>query len=429
VAAQEQPGGTSTATPAAFVAASQVFNGIVALFYLKIVESNVGPAGFGSVNAMIAAMFVLGSGLFQPFEQEMSRRVAERVALGEGTGPQVRSAAAVFGGCVAVLLAIVVALGPVLSARVFPGEPGVYGALLVGVVAFAGTHFARGVLAGAGRLPAYGIWFLIEGTVKIFAALTLGMVGVTSSWAYALAAGMAALMAGVVAAVSAVAYFRGDGPEMDPAGVRSTLGGLVASSLLLALLINGAPIAVKVLAGSESKEAAARFIAGLVLVRAPLNLILTAQAVLLPRFSAQVVRCRFSELRHDLSRLGLALAAATAAATAGATLLGPWAIQLLLGPEFVELKRIDFAVLAASSFVLIGAMVASQALIALGGFSKLWTGWAAGVIAMVVGCLMPISLFHRVELGLMLSSVCSACVIAVHTQGALSTRERSGQTM
>ena len=388
------------------LAVAQVFAGVSAYGFLVLSGRALGPEKFASVSVLWSSLFLLGSGLFQPLEQEMSRRVSHQRELGQGTRALVVGAARVSTALVAAVLVLMVAAGPWAVPTLFHDEPLTYVGLLVGVAGIAASHFLRGIAAGQGRFGAYGAWFVAEGLTNLVPTVVLVVLAVQVAGLYGLVAGMAGVVA---AAVTGLGLERDHepGPAFAPKEYTAKVGQLAVASALLALLISGGPIAVKLLAEPGDDAAVSHFLAGLTVVRIPLYFFQTVQAVVLPRLTRQAARHDYPAFRRGLRGLLAALAAVGVVATAGSALLGPFVVRLMFGASFDELTGLDLGLLAAGGCVLMGAMLVSQAPIALQNQARVWVGWAVGVAAAVATAAVPCSLFLRVELSLLAGSAAS----------------------
>ncbi|MEY2589667.1 MAG: hypothetical protein QOJ67_1651, partial [Acidimicrobiaceae bacterium] len=74
--------------------------GVSAYGFLVLSARVLGKAEYAPLSVLWAAVFLAGPGFFLPLEQEVSRALAARRALGLGTGPVLRRAA-MLGGALA----------------------------------------------------------------------------------------------------------------------------------------------------------------------------------------------------------------------------------------------------------------------------------------------------------------------------------------
>ena len=408
-------------SPAPRLAAAQVFAGVSAYGFLVLAGRQLGAERFASVSVLWASLFLLGSGLFQPLEQEMSRRVSYQRELGQGTRTLVVGAARVSTLLLGAVLVLMVAAGPWAVPTLFHDEPLTYVGLLVGVAGIAASHFVRGIAAGQGRFGAYGAWFVAEGVTNLLPTVVLVALSVTVAGAYGLVAGLAGVVAAAVTAAG-VQRDREPGPAFAPTEYTAKVGQLTVASALLALLISGGPIVVKLLAGPGDDASVSHFLAGLTVVRIPLYFFQTVQAVVLPRLTRQAARHDYAGFRRGLRLLVVGLAVFGVVASVGAALVGPFAVRTMFGPTFTELTGRDLGLLSVASFVLMAAMLVSQALIALQNQSRVWVGWAVGVASAAALAAVPTTLFLRVELSLLAGGLGS--LVAMWALYAVTVRSR-----
>ena len=139
------PDGTVT------VALGLVVNGVFAYAFLGLAGRTLGPEANEPLAVLWAMIYLIGPGFFLPFEQEVSRSLANRWAQGLGAGPLVRQAGTLAAVLAVVLVAISVAIAPFLVNDLFDGEWLLLVGLDLAIVGYAAVHVARGMLAGLGR--------------------------------------------------------------------------------------------------------------------------------------------------------------------------------------------------------------------------------------------------------------------------------------
>jgi len=198
------------------------------------------------------------------------------------------------------------------------------------------------------------------------------------------------------------------GPDAPWSELSTALGALLAGSVLAMVLVNGGPIAMKILATKEQDEAVAAFFTAVIIARIPLFLFQAVQAALLPKLSALASEGRFDEFKIGFRKLVAVIGGAGIIAVIGATLIGPNVIEILYGDEYILSHR-TVGLLAAGSVLFMLAQAMAQAVIALGGHTKMAICWFVAVIAFVVVTALGNDLYLRVEMGLLVGSAV-ACV-------------------
>jgi len=381
--------------------------GVTAYGFLLLSARVLGPSRYASLSALWALVFLAGPGFFLPLEQEVGRSLAARRARGMGDGSLLGRAAVLGGAATAVLVAAVAVFRSPLLHRLFDAQ----GLLLVGfvlsLVGYFAEHLVRGSLAGHGHFPRYGLVLGTEGAFRLVGCVALAVFGVASAGPYGVVLGGAPLVAALAGVRRRSAPPPPPGPPAPYRDLTSSLGWLLAASVSAQLLVNAAPLAVKVLATSAQQAEAGRFLAGLVVARVPLFLFVAVQASLLPRLSELHASGRQRELRSTLRRLMLAVAALAMAATVGAAIVGPRVLEVLFGSGF-RLGGRDLALLAAASGAYMLALTAAQPLIALSSPARVAVGWVVGVVAFVLTTVAMGGLLARVEWAFFAGSVVAA---------------------
>ena len=130
---------------------------------------------------------------------------------------------------------------------------------------------------------------------------------------------------------------------------------------------------------------------------------------------------RFGEFRHTFSRLMMLLSAVGVVATAGFFVLGPLAVRLLFGHDFI-VSHTDMGLLALASAVYMLTLAQAQALIAIDDHLHTVVGWACGVATLVALLFIDGPLRLRAERALLGATIAAAVVMGA----LLLTRIRSG---
>ena len=118
-------------------------------------------------------MFLIISIIYRPVEQLLSRTISHRRAQGLHSGHPLRTAITIQAVFAAVFLVIALAERERITDEVFDGSSELYWVLVVGVVAYAASYFARGWLAGHSRFGLYGGLVLLESVSRCLFALAV----------------------------------------------------------------------------------------------------------------------------------------------------------------------------------------------------------------------------------------------------------------
>lgn len=379
-----------------------VLAGLTAYGFTVVAARALGKADYAPLSVLWAMVFLAGPGFFLPLEQEVSRALAARRALGTGTGPVVRRAA-LFGVVIcALLVAATLIASPALVNTLFDHDWLLLVGLVLGMIGYCVELLARGTYSGLGRFRPYSVVIGSEGLVRFLVCAVLALFGVGYAGWYGLALGIAPLAA-VALSIRGQHGLVTDGPDAPWSELSSALGALLAGSVLAMALVNGGPIAMKILAGKGEDEKVAAFFTAVIIARIPLFLFQAVQAALLPKLSALASAGRFDEFKVGFRRLVTVIGGAGFIAVIGATLVGPKAIELLYGSEYALGHR-TVGLLAAGSVLFMLAQAMAQAVIALGGHTRMALCWVVSVVTFIVVTAAGNDLYLRVEVGLLAGS-------------------------
>ena len=239
-------------------------------------------------------MFTIVSVIYRPIEQLLSRTIADRRARGqESGGGHLRIALTIQAAFAATFLAVALALRDKLQNDLFDGYAALYWVLVVGVLAYAASYFARGFLAGHQRFALYGTLVFVEAVSRVCFVLAV-IVGIASGQT-AVALGMAAAPFVSLMVVPWFFLRREQDPPPDPLAVKETEGGLTlrrgagfAVSVFAVMvaeqtLLNASVLTVE--GTSTDPELAGVVFSVLLIARAPLQLFQAVQGSLLPHLA------------------------------------------------------------------------------------------------------------------------------------------------
>ena len=147
--------------------------GIFTFLYLAFASHELTPAEYGRISLLWAVMFVILSVIYRPIEQLLSRTIADRQARGL-RGHSLRVPALIQSGFALLFLIVALALRPQIENDMFNGSSALYWILVVGVLAYAASYFARGWLAGHQRFALYGGLVFLESTSRFLFAVAVG---------------------------------------------------------------------------------------------------------------------------------------------------------------------------------------------------------------------------------------------------------------
>jgi O-antigen/teichoic acid export membrane protein len=384
-----------------------IIAGLTAYGFTVVSARALGQSDYAPLSVLWAMVFLAGPGFFLPLEQEVSRALSARRALGQGTGPVVKRAGVLGAVICALLVGVTLLLSPIIVSKLFDDDWLLLFGLILGMVGYCIELLARGTFSGLGRFRPYSVVIGGEGLVRFLVCAGLAIAGVGYAGWYGLALGIAPLVA-VAVSLRGQHELVTEGPDAPYSELSSALGALLAGSVLAMVLVNGGPIAMKILATDDQADAVAAFFTAVIIARIPLFLFQAVQAALLPKLSALATEGRFDEFKIGFRKLVAVIGGAGIIAVVAATLIGPKAIEILYGSEYVLSHR-TVGLLAAGSVLFMLAQAMAQAVIALGGHTRMAICWLVSVVAFIVVTALGNDLYLRVEMGLLVGSAV-ACV-------------------
>ncbi|WP_460599938.1 lipopolysaccharide biosynthesis protein [Flexivirga lutea] len=381
--------------------------GASSYLFLAFGARQLSPADFAALSALWVLVYTGGPGVFLPFEQAIGRAVAAHRADPVQERRVVRALVAAAAVALLVLLAVAVAFRTTITDTLFDGSGATFVALLLAAIGMWAAYLMRGVFAGHNRYGMYGVQLGIEGMVRVAAGLTATVLaGAVGGFSLGLAAAL------VISVLFTLTGLRGGhrrpvAPTMtveDPALATQLriLGWMVLGGLMMQVLVNVAPLIVKVAPGSSG--AAGHYLGGLMLARLPLFLFAAVQAALLPGLAHTVADGDRARLARQLRSLLTLVTVAMGAFTLLMAVAGPQLVRLVYGDGF-RLGRTDLVLMAAGTAAAILAMVVGAAVIAVGSPAASAFGWTAAVAVLALVLLLPGGLFLRLELSYLAGSV------------------------
>jgi O-antigen/teichoic acid export membrane protein len=394
--------------------------GISAYGFLFVADKALSKTEYSPLGALWSLVFLAGPGLFLPFEQEISRALAERRARNLGGAPVVRRAATLGVGLfLGVLVLLIIGAGWIVE-HLFDGQILLLVGLALGLAGALAGHLTRGCMSGTGNFKGYGTYIGADGFIRVLGAVLCLVVGVSVAGPFGIAVGIAGLLA-VPVALRVQRPHLAEGPEARLAEVGSALVWLLIASLSAFALMNVGPVLVKLLASDAQSEAAGRFVNGVVIARIPLFLFQAVQASLLPKLSALAHSGQIRDFRSGLRRLLVVVAGLAAVGTVVGAVMGPFVVEVMF-PD-ADLGARTMGLLAAGAGLYMLAMACAQALIALGGHVDQAIGWFLGCVALgITVAVASDDLFFRVEVALLVGSAMAFAVMAILLVRRLAVR-------
>jgi O-antigen/teichoic acid export membrane protein len=412
--------------------------GIFTFAYLATASHVLDQKAYGRVSLCWAVMFVILSVIYRPIEQLLSRTIADRRARGL-EGHPLRVPALIQGGFAALFLAVALALRSRIEHSLFDGSSALYWILVIGVLVYGASYFARGWLAGHERFDLYGGLVFLESTSRFLFAIAVA-VGIGSGQG-AVGLGMAvAPFASLCVIPFAFSHMRSRAPGFTSTADAAREGpahAAVEEASLDLTLRHGARFAVAVvgimlaeqtlmnaavlIVNADSGRALAGFVFNvLLIVRAPLQLFQAIQTSILPHLAGLEARESADEFHRAIRLTILVIAGFAGAVALGLLTIGPFVMTALLGDKGFHYGRLGLAVVAIGMGLHLVAGTLNQAALARGramAASAAWLVCAAVFVAFIAAPTIS-AVVTRVEVGYFLAAALLCGLLAlVYRQG------------
>ena len=334
----------------------------------------LGEAEASRIALLWSVMFVIISVIYRPIEQLLSRTIAERRARGQAEHP-LRVPMAIQAGFALTFLVIALAFEEQIVNDVFDHDQALYDVLVFGTLAYAGSYFARGWLAGHEYFALYGGLVLMESISRLCFALAVALGIASGQTAVALGIAAAPLvslivvpaafarrgrerreaageepavhaadaaLAGPITADEADAALAGPGTEgvqeavaHDELSLRRGTGfaGWVSGIMLSEqTLLNAAVLTVAATAADKALVGVVFDV--LLIARAPLQLFQAIQTSLLPHLTGLETTAGHEAFARAIRITVLAIAAFAAAVALALLAIGPFVMGHLFGQHY-----------------------------------------------------------------------------------------------
>jgi O-antigen/teichoic acid export membrane protein len=395
--------------------------GIFTFLYLATASHVLDPASYSRISLCWAIMFVILSVIYRPVEQLLSRTIADRRARGLHGHP-LRIPAMIQFGFAILFLIVALTMRPEIEQGIFDGSSALYWILVVGVLAYSASYFARGWLAGHERFALYGGLVFLESTSRYVFALIVAL-GIASGQG-AVGLGMAvAPFASLAVIPFAFSRLRvkgaegiptfdaaGEGPahaEIEEAAADLTLkhgAGFAVSVVGIMLaeqtLMNAGVLIVAAKAGSQAglTVGITGFVFNvLLIVRAPLQLFQAIQTSILPHLAGLEARESVEEFHRAIRMTVRVIAVFAGAVAIGLLAIGPFVMTALLGDKGFHYGRIGLAVVGLGMGLHLAAGTLNQAALARGRAPLAAVAWLSSA-ALFVAFMLSKAISNQVTL-------------------------------
>jgi O-antigen/teichoic acid export membrane protein len=426
--------------------------GIFTFLYLAFASHELSSSAYSRIALCWAIMFVILSVIYRPIEQLLSRTIADRRARGLHDN-QLRVPAFIQSGFALLFLGVALALHGQIQNGIFDGSAALYWILVIGVLAYAASYFARGWLAGHQRFELYGGLVFLESTSRFLFALAVA-VGIASGQ-NAVALGMAvAPFVSLSVIPFAFSRIRANAPagiEVADAAREGPAHAQLEEAATDLSLKHGAGFAVSVVGimfaeqtlmnagvliiAATTAGGAGGITSGLVgfvfnvmlIVRAPLQLFQAIQTSILPHLAGLEARESPEAFHRAISVTIRAIAAFSAAVALGLLAIGPAVMTALLGNKGYPYGRLGLAIVGLGmGFHLISGTL-NQAALARSRARLASFAWltAAALFVVLVATPTISNEVTRVEVGYFVSTLVLAGLLwALYRRGAPASADQ-----
>ncbi|HET9073650.1 MAG TPA: hypothetical protein VFN48_03655 [Solirubrobacteraceae bacterium] len=453
--------------------------GLFTFAYLALAANLLTPADYSRISICWAIMYVILCVIYRPVEQLLSRTIADRHARGDHSARVLRVPALIQGLFALLFLLSALALQRRIVHGLFKGSEELFWILVVGVLAYAGSYFARGWLAGNRRFALYGGLVFLESTSRFIFAIAaalavgshLGAVGLGMAvapfaslsvlpFAFRRLAGGGGAGAGrpgptpASAAVTAEVEFADAALTSGPGGesleaastdlsLRHGGGFAVAVVAIMAseqtLMNAGVLIVALSRGGGGITSGLAGFVFNvLLIVRAPLQLFQALQTSILPHLTSMEASGSRTEFARAIRLTVIVIAAFSGAVALGLLAIGPFVMSHVLqshaaGATHYPWNRFGLALVGLGMGCHLGAGTLNQALLARGLSARAAAAWLASAVVFVLFVALPTvgsgpdAKVWRVEVGYLVATALLAGLLGLAYRTSTRTPERRPQ--
>ena len=368
--------------------------GLVTFAYFSVASYVLDDAQYTQIALLWSVLFVTVSVIYRPVEQLLSRTIADRRARGLEADHPLRTPLLIQGGFALAFFVIALALRGPIEDDLFDGSATLYWILVVAVLAYAASYFARGWLAGHQWFGLYGGLVFLEACSRLAFALAVA-VGIAEGQS-AVALGMAAApfvsLVVVPWAFSRRPAATGRERRDDEESLGLGRGGRFAVAVLAIMLAEQTLLNAGVLLADWTAEdaAVAGFVFNVLLIaRAPLQLFQAIQGSLLPHLAGLEARAGQAEFAHAIRITLLAIAGFASAVALGLAVLGPWAMDVLFDDAFTY-GRWGLVLVALAMGAHLAAGTLNQAALARDHAGLAAACWLVSAAAFVIFMVSPL---------------------------------------
>jgi O-antigen/teichoic acid export membrane protein len=369
--------------------------GVVTFGYFALASHSLPEAQYGRITLLWSAVFITVSVLYRPVEQLLSRTIADRDARGLAGHEHLRVAATIQLALGALFVVVALALRGPIEDELLGGSGALFTILIVAVLAYAASYFARGFLAGHHRFGLYGGLVFMEASSRFMFALAVAVGIAEGQTAVALGIAAAPIVSLTVVPWALGRRLRRPAPaatdEQQDDATEFTLahGSGFAVAVLLIMLseqtfLNAGPLLVKATEGSRGAALAGFTFNVLLIARAPLQLFQAVQTSILPHLTRLRAGGESDPFRRSVNLTLVAIAGFAGCVALVMLAIGPWLMDVVFGEGF-DYERGGLVLVAIGMGLYLSAATLNQALLAHGRAPQACVAW--------VGCAVAFALF------------------------------------
>jgi O-antigen/teichoic acid export membrane protein len=387
--------------------------GLITYAYFSLASHTLSEADYGRITLLWSSVFVTVSVLYRPVEQLLSRTIADRHERGLGGRSHLRVAATIQLALGALFAVVALAARGPIQDDLFGGSETLYWVLIVTVLAYAVSYFARGFLAGSHRFGLYGglvfmeavsrCLFAVAAAVGIASGQSVVALGIAAAPIVSLAVVPWALGRRLPEAVArdpheefAEARVLDEAAAGEPGGEPEfTLahGSGFAVAVLLIMLaeqtfLNAGPLLVKATEGAAGAALAGFTFNVLLIARAPLQLFQAVQTSILPHLTRLSASGESDPFRRSVNVTLLAIALFAAAVALVMLAIGPTVMDLVFGGD-LEYDRGGLVLISLGMGLYLAAATLNQALLARAHARAACAAWLVSAAGYVGFLLLP----------------------------------------
>jgi O-antigen/teichoic acid export membrane protein len=370
--------------------------GLITFGYFSLASHSLAESEYGRITLLWSAVFITVSVLYRPIEQLLSRTVADRDARGlAGTG-HLRVAATIQLALGLLFVVAALLLREPIQDDLFGGSAALYWILVVTVLAYAASYFARGFLAGHHRFGLYGGLVLMEASSRCLFALAVAVGIAEGQTAVALGMAAAPIVSLAVVPWALGRRLRTPAAEPEPAANEPefTLAhgtGFAVAVLLIMLseqtFLNAGPLLVGAGEGSRGAALAGFTFNVLLIARAPLQLFQAVQTSILPHLTRLRASGETDPFRRSVNLTLTAIAGFAACVALVMLAVGPFVMELVFGGQF-DYERGGLVLISLGMGLYLAAATLNQALLAHGRAPHAAVAWTVCAAAFALFLLL-----------------------------------------